>query len=88
MVLTAFGKAEKPTPQGAPCGGGLCRFSSSFSKPGAVGATHALASSFSVLLECNTRCNITPELSRDAQWSKAHGKLYLPCGLRNEAASA
>src|SRR5690606_38775546 len=31
---------------------------------------------------------LTPKLSRDAQWSKAHGKLYLPCALRNEAASA
>src|SRR5690606_39612360 len=33
-------------------------------------------------------CALTPKLSRDAQWSEAHGKLYLPCALRNEAASA
>src|SRR5690606_12302920 len=26
---------------------------------------------------------LTPKLSRAAQWSKAHGKLFLPCGLRN-----
>ena len=32
--------------------------------------------------------SLTPKLSRDAQWSEAHGKLYLPCGLRNEADSA
>src|SRR5690606_28365124 len=31
---------------------------------------------------------LTPKLSRDASWSEAHCKLYLPCGLRNEAASA
>src|SRR5690606_4174402 len=33
-------------------------------------------------------CALTPKLSRDAQFRKAHGKLYLPCALRNEAASA
>src|SRR5690606_38915792 len=31
---------------------------------------------------------LTPKLSRAAQWSRAHGKLSLPCGWRNEAASA
>ncbi len=33
-------------------------------------------------------CGLTPKLSRAAQWSIAHGKLYLPCALWNEAGSA
>src|SRR5690606_28516241 len=33
-------------------------------------------------------CGLTPELSRAAQGREAHGKLYLPCGSRPEAASA
>ena len=31
---------------------------------------------------------LTPKLSRDAAGREAHGKLYLPCGLRPDAASA
>src|SRR3546814_5132084 len=33
-------------------------------------------------------CPLTPKLSRPAQWSEPHGKLFLPCGARNEAGSA
>lgn len=28
--------------------------------------------------------NITPGLSRPAQWTKAYGNLYLTCALHNE----
>src|SRR5690606_13868253 len=44
------------------------------------------AAFYSSRISCHGR--LTPKLSRAAQWSRAHGKLSLPCGWRNEAASA
>src|SRR5690606_13485012 len=32
--------------------------------------------------------HLTPKLSRDAAGREAHGKLFLPCGLRPDAVSA
>ena len=33
-------------------------------------------------------CNLTTKLSRAAAGREAHGKLFLPCGLRHDVASA
>lgn len=39
-------------------------------------------------LSFDESCRSTPKLSRAAAGREAHGKLFLPCGLRPDAASA